>query len=263
MQIKLGQIFYLSLLVTLAGCATQTVQEGADPVSLDAVDMQQDQLDETGQVAIKRGVVLIFHEKEPDNEAHRVVYFVNKDVMRINDWQQVDDYILFDRKTQTIYNVTKESKTIFVIKPNAVEVDSPIEYELVEAKEKSAAAVRTSSGESAYFYKYSINDRVCYNVVSLEGYLDDVRKALAEFRVVLAGEHAKTISNTPKEMLDPCDLAMNIFQPTRYIDHGFPIREWDSRGYQRFLVDVRAGVQTEARLLEIPEDYKQYSISPN
>lgn len=242
-------------LLFLAGCGGGPVQEtapGAETVPVGAGgNAPKDSIP---------GTVLIFHEKEPDNEGHRVVFFVNPDIMRINDWQEVDDFILFDRKTQTIYNVVKKDATILMIKPRPVDIKSPLAYEIREEKQKSAAAA-SANGNDAFHYKYMIGDRECYNAVSLDGYQEDVVAALKEFRTVLAGEHAKTIGSTPVEMLDACDLAMNIFEPTRYIEKGFPLREWDSKGYQRFLVDVRNNVVSAPELMVLPETYQRYEIT--
>lgn len=244
----------LVVVVQLSACAGGPTEESAAHGATAVVVAGSGDLPQP-----KPGTVLIFHENEPDNDAHRVVVFVNPDVMRINDWREVGDYILFDRTTQTIYNVVKKDETVLVIKKRPVTVKPPLAYEVVEQKEKSAAAGSTS-GNDAFHYKYMIKDRVCYNAVSLDGYLPDAVAGMIEFRTVLAGEHTKTIGSTPVEMLDACDLAMNIFEPGRYLEKGFPIREWDSKGYQRFLVDVRNNIVTDPQLLALPAGYTHYEI---
>lgn len=208
----------------------------------------------------KAGTILIFQETEPDADPARMVYFVNQDMMRINEWQETEDFVLFDRRSRTIYNVVAKDKTILVIEDRPITVPSPVDYTLVEKKEESAAAIRNTDGNKAWHYKYMIGDQVCYNTVSIPDYLNDVVAALSEFREVLAGEHAKTLPNTPADVLDPCDLAMNIFEPGRFLDKGFPLREWDQRGYQRFLMDVRHDRVPPANVLTLPEDFKRYSI---
>lgn len=241
MRVKSGLVVLMSL--SLGACA------GTGDVQPDAAGEQ-----------IKPGTVLIFHEQEAGAEAARMVYFINADTMRINEWQDPNDFILFDRNTRTIYNVVASDKTILVIKDRPVNGPPPLNYELGEAKEKSSAAVRSKDGLDAWHYRYTIGDAVCYNTVSMEGYLPEVVQALKEFRQVLAGEHAKGLGSTPPDMLDPCDLAMNIFESGRYLDKGFPLREWNDKGYQRFLVDVRYEQVPPAVVLQLPEGYKQYSI---
>ncbi len=253
LQMNLKLTGVAACLLLLAACGGETVRDSAETATGQNADA-------SATAGSKPGTVLVFHEKEPDNEAHRVVFFVNADFMRINDWKEVDDFILFDRQQNTIFNVVKKDRTVLVIKPRTVDIKSPLPYELHETKEKSAATVKSVNGSDAYHYSYLIGDRVCYDTVSLDGYLDEVVAAIKEFRTVLAGEHAKTIGNTPVEMLDACDLAMNIFEPNRYLEKGFPLREWDGRGYQRFLVDVRGGIVADPELLKLPEGYQQYEI---
>jgi hypothetical protein len=207
------------------------------------------------------GVYMLFSETEPGVNPYQVTIFVNSRFMHIKDNTAKDnDFILFDRNKKTIYNVVAEGKTILVIGPQNVNVDPPIKINYTEEKEESSALVKRTGGKTALHYHYLANNKSCYDVVVVEDYLPDVVRAFQEFRQVLAGEHAKTIDAIPSDMLDPCDLAINIFEPTRHLQHGFPVREWDEKGYQRFLVDVRENVVPPEGMMSLPTDYTKYSI---
>jgi hypothetical protein len=92
------------------------------------------------------------------------------------------------------------------------------------------------------------------------GFMPDVAKAMHEFRTILAGEQAKSVGRTPKDMLDACDLAVNVFYPTRHIDHGIPLRMWDQNGFQRFMLDFKLDFKLKKTLMRMPEEYRRYSV---
>lgn len=170
------------------------------------------------------------------------------------------DFIVFNRENQTIYSVSSEDKTIFVITPKPVTIKPPIPVEYDEVSQPSAAMPKIQNMPATHF-RYNVNGKHCYDVVTLpEEFLPDVRKALMEYRTVLAGEHASGLKNTPKDVLDACDLSVNIFHATKHLQNGVPIREWDRTGKQRFMVDYKEKWRLDMEQFELPSDYKQFSI---
>jgi len=206
------------------------------------------------------GVALYFSEQEEGNELFTTRIFINKYYMQMVDSRSPNDYLIFDRTSQTIYNVIHTDRTIFEIRPKKVVVSSPLKITYVEQSQPSAAIPRVQ-GKKATHYEYLANDQRCYSVVSLgKEFLPEVSRALGEFRNVLAGEHAATLGGMPKELLEPCDLALNIFHTTKHLTHGLPIREWDEKGYLRFLINYRDPFDIDARQLVVPQDYQSFSI---
>ena len=57
-----------------------------------------------------------------------------------------------------------------------------------------------------------------------------------------------------------CDEAINIFEPTKPLQYGFPFREWSSYGYQRFLVDYKKNIIFPEALFKLPDDYQRLSL---
>ena len=82
-----------------------------------------------------------------------------------------------------------------------------------------------------------------------------VRPYLKDVKVDVAVCSADT-----KQVLAACDLALNIFDPIKHMEHALPIREWDRNGYQRFLKDYRKNMTAESAMFELPADYERYSI---
>jgi hypothetical protein len=254
-QTKLFRMaFVLSLLVLLTSCATvgqEMKQESSGSSSSSA--SKESARDEV------KGTLLIFTEREPGSESYTSRVFVSKKYMHISDSYAPADFILFNRAEKTIYNVTRDDKLIFVIRNKPQHIKPPIEINLREESEPSAAIPKVD-GRQASHYRFFVNGKRCYDSVVLgEDFMPDVLAAMREFRTVLANEHATTVNNIPKNMLDACDLSINVFNPIKHMEHGLPIREWDTRGFQRFLKDYREGVSVPASAFELPKDYRQYT----
>jgi len=206
------------------------------------------------------GVLLSYKERDADKHRYTVQIFINSQYMRMSNHQSQEDYVLFDRQKRVIYNVNAEDKTILVIKNRAVDIKPPIEirYEIVS---EPSAAIPTVQGNTATHYRVDVNGIHCYDSVNLEAaFMPDAVKAMKEYRNVLAGEHAKTVGNIPQDMLDGCDLALNVFYSSKYLDNGLPMREWDRKGYRRFLTEYKFKYKMPEEKLTLPDGYEKYSI---
>lgn len=207
------------------------------------------------------GMLMIFSEREAGQpKSFRTSMFVNKKYLYLADSRSRGDFVLLDRKKKTIYSVTNDDKTILVIDSRPVTIKPPIKIDFTEESQPSAS-IPLVQGRHSYHYRYFANGKRCYDSVTIDPkFMPDVAKAMREFRTILAGEHAKSVGRTPPDMYDACDLALNVFYPTKHIDHGIPLREWDQHGYQRFMLDFKLGFQLKKTLLTLPPDYKRYSI---
>lgn len=206
------------------------------------------------------GTLLILMEREAGSPEFTTRLFVNEGYLHMSDARSPADYVLFNRREQTIYNVNQADKTIMVIRNKPVEVESPIKLDYQEESQPSSAIPKID-GKQATHYRYIANGEHCYDsVVMPKDFMPDVVAAMREFRQVLAGEHATTVDRTPKDLLDACDLSLNIFHATKHMEHGLPIREWDRHGYQRFLKDYRTGLKADVGTFDLPRDFKRYSV---
>lgn len=207
------------------------------------------------------GVLLTFNERErAGTELFNSRMYIDKNYLYINDDRFPSDFLLFDRKKQTIYSVTNVNKTVFVIKPKEIKGDPPIKIEYTSESQPSSAIPKVS-GRVATHYRYIANGKQCYDAVTLEkDFLPEVVAAMKEYRQVLAGEHASTVHKMPADVHDPCDLALNIYYASKHYDTGLPLREWDQNGYLRFMVTYKLKHKMDPAKFEIPAEYREMSI---
>ncbi|WP_455207111.1 hypothetical protein [Kaarinaea lacus] len=246
MNLRIKLISILCVAVLLSAC------ESMAPAGGDDAEKAQDE---------NPGVFMVFSERE---EAGTPLFksrmYVNKQYIYINDDRFPDDFLLFDRGKRTIYSVTHSNKTIFVIKPKEIVGEPPIAINY-EAESQPSSAIPKVSGRTATHYRYTANGEHCYDAVTLEkSFLPDVVQALQEYRQVLAGEHASTVHAMPAETHDACDLAVNIYYATKHLETGLPMREWDQRGFLKFMVDYRVGFKFDEEKLKLPEGYNEFSV---
>jgi len=209
---------------------------------------------------LAKGTLFIFMERSEGAEPFTTRLFINEGYLHMSDTRSPADYMIFNRKERTIYNVTVEDKTILVIRNKPVNIESPIPLDYQEQSQPSGAIPKID-GKRATHYKYTANGEHCYDAVVMpKDFMPDVLAAMREFREVLAGEHATTVLRTPKELLDACDLSLNIFHTNKHLDHGLPIREWDRHGYQRFLKDYHENLEAAVGTFDLPHDFERYSI---
>jgi len=238
----------LVLVTLLGGCASQP-QKTAEEIAAE----------EKGESL--PGTVLLYIETEAgSDQSYTARMFVNANYLHMADSRAPMDYILFDRKAKVIYSVNADDQTVFEIHAKSLDIEPPIRIDYVEESQPSSAIPKIQ-GRHATHYRYTVNGERCYDaVVTPPGFLPEVREALMEFRAILAAEHASTLANTPRDMLDACDLAVNVFDANRHYSHGLPIREWGADGYQRFLKDYQGKFTVLQKVLSLPEDYRHYSL---
>ncbi len=207
------------------------------------------------------GTVLLYIITEAgDDQSYTARMFVNANYLHMADSRAPMDYILFDRKAKVIYSVNADDKTVFEIHAKPINIEPPIRIDYVEESQPSSAIPKIQ-GRHATHYRYTVNGERCYDaVVTPPSFLPEVRETLIEFQAILAGEHASTLANTPRDMLDACDLAVHVFDARRHYAHGLPIREWGADGYQRFLKDYQGDFSVLQEVLSLPEDYRHYSL---
>ncbi|NOZ54749.1 MAG: hypothetical protein GXP08_16700 [Gammaproteobacteria bacterium] len=207
------------------------------------------------------GVLMVYSEREAGGPLFRSRVFVSDNYVYMDDTRVPEDFLLFNRKEQKIYTVNSGEKSIFVIAAKAITVQPPIEINYTEESQPSSAIPKVNGGKATH-YRYDVNGKRCYDAVTMESsFLPEVIGAFKEFRTVLAGEHASSLSRMPADTHDACGLALNIFYSTKHLEHGVPLREWDQRGFLKFMVDYAEGFKMKLERLQLPSEYRQYSVS--
>ncbi len=133
-----------------------------------------------------------------------------------------NNFILFDRLKKEIYSVSEEEQQIVKIKPVAVTIPSPIELHvsLAELPMDKAPLIK---GKQAKNFHLKVNNKLCYNLVTLPDLLPDAVQAMKDFNQVLAGQQAETLRYVPADLQEPCDLARHTFYPQKHLEKGFPM----------------------------------------
>ena len=174
-------------------------------------------------------------------------------------------FVLYDREKKIIYSVSAEEQQIVSIKLNEVTIPSPMELKLRSATLPTDKKAPLIAGKKTQHQQLYVNDKLCYNVISVPGLLPDVAAAMGEFNQVLAGQQADTLRFIPADLHEACDLVRHTFYPKKHLEYGFPLvfQVMDEMGqvenvkYSRILTDFKQqDVSSELFLLP------KYSIVP-
>jgi hypothetical protein len=202
--------------------------------------------------------VLYFVEHEPGGEPYRTRMIVTAGFLRMDEGQDSQDFLLFDRADGSIYSVSSAEKQVLVIRPRPVELKPPAKF--IHRVVTDAAAFPAIEGRKVTHYELLTNEKRCYDLHAAEGLLPGAIVALREYRLILAGQQALSASMTPTEMQAPCDLANNVFLPVRHLEHGFPVRLADMTGRTMELVDYKTDFRATADMLKLPAEYKRLML---
>jgi hypothetical protein len=205
--------------------------------------------------------VLVYERQESGTEAYRSRLIATKEHLRVDYGSAGDDFILFDRKTQTIHSVVHADKSIIVIKKRPLRGESPVVLDLHEEVVSMGADVPAVANRKPEQHRLYSGKRLCLSVVAVPGLLPDVLAARREMAQVLASEHAATLPSVPADQQDPCDMAVNIFRADWVTGFGLPIREEDFTGTRQTLLDLQETFDAAPALFRLPEGYRTYNIS--
>lgn len=205
-----------------------------------------------------KATVLHYAEQEQGGEPFRTRMIVTSRWLRIDDGAGSTDYLLFDRRDRTIYNLTAADSSILVLPALAVGISSPLTLQnRVEKDDQKLPAV---ANRPVTHYRLHTNNKLCYDLYAVEGLLPNAVQALREYRGALAGQQAVPLPEMPKELLAGCDLANNIFMPMRYLDYGLPVRLVETGVRTSELVDFQEDFDAVPGLFELPASYRRLTI---
>jgi len=205
-----------------------------------------------------KATALYYAEQDEGGAPYRTRMIVTDRWLRIDDGPESRDFLLFNRRDRTIYNLSAAESSVLVLAPVAVGVSSPLALQhRVEKDDREFPAV---GGRPVTHYRLLTNDKLCYDLYAADGLLPDAVRALREYRTALAGQQAVPLSSMPKELLAGCDLANNIFLPARHLDHGLPVRMTEVGVRASELVDYSADFEASPALFELPADYRRVAI---
>ncbi len=207
-----------------------------------------------------KGTVLIFDEHEKDVEPYQTRVIVTANYMRFDDGKGSADFVLFDRRANMIFNINSSDQTVISVAPQAVTAVPPFKLNNEVHKRNDLKSAPAIAGIKPQHYVFSTNQQHCYDVVAVKGLFNDVLIATRAFNAIIASQNAAALESLPADQQQPCDLSHSIFSYNRYLQFGFPIREWDTHGKRRSLVDFSKNVSLDKKLFVLPKGYKRFSV---
>lgn len=197
-----------------------------------------------------------FQERESGTEYYLVRMIANSRYLRIDEGEESNGFVLFNRDQKTIYSVDHENRSVLVLSDKAVDFDKPKTFDLTEEEVRSEGSPQISGNEVKIHRLYT-NKQLCFEVASAAGLLEDAVDVLREFHRALAFEQAILMQHMPKDLASDCDLSDMVFMPDRHLRFGFPIRQRDYNGKLRELRDFDSNYQADPRLFELPMGYRR------
>ena len=207
-----------------------------------------------------QNLLLVFADQEESVEPYKTRVIVTPDFMRFDYGEGATDFLLFDRKQKTIYSVIQESKSVTVITSNAVDIKPPFDLKLSNKQIHDLKDAPTMDGVKPQHHVYLSGEQVCFEVLSVPGFLPAYVLAMQEFNTILANDSALTLNGMPADMQDGCSLAKDVFAPNRHFQAGFPIQQWGSDGTRTELLEFKKDYQADKTLFEIPAGYNRLNI---
>ena len=169
--------------------------------------------------------IINFSEYQPGSGQYAVKMTITDDYLRIDDSMNAKGFILFDRQKKIIYSVSDDNQQIVQINNQPVAIPSPIELKLSEKKLPVKKDAPLIEGKSSEHHQFFVNEKLCYEMISVPGLMPDAVTAMQNFKQVLAGQQAETLRVIPADLQEGCDLSQNTFYPKRYLQKGFPVME--------------------------------------
>ncbi len=202
--------------------------------------------------------VLTFEEQEEGVEPYPLRMIVTKGFLRMDDGPGSKSYLLYDRATKVIYNVNADDRTVLVIEDRnkaSVVGDRPA----LEITDRDTSDMPTMKSQKPVHKTLGTAGKRCYDVVAIPGLMPDVVEAMRGYLLTLSSQQAENIDKTPEEMRDPCMMVNLIHYPARHLDFGFPLREWDYRGFVRELVDF-GNEKVDSGLFTVTSGYRRMTL---
>ncbi len=201
-----------------------------------------------------------FKEQEAGIGSYRVRMIVSDRYLRIDDGDDLGDFVLFDRRRAAIHSVDHGQQSVLVVTKTAFDLDAPPVFQL-RTEQVDTVDAPTVVGTTVNLYRLYTNERLCFEIAAAKGLLDEVVEALREFHRTLAGDQALAAGRAPLAMRSDCDLSETVFEPDRYLQFGFPIRQSDYNGRHRELQSYDAEYLVDPRLFEVPQRYRRVKMS--
>ncbi len=203
--------------------------------------------------------LLTFRETDSGTTAINRIW-VTEQFLRMEYENDDGDFLLYDRRHQTINNISSLDGTVLVIQAQPIELDQPKPFDSAEKTLSGGTTGQLFSNQTVKRIALETNGTLCFELAVIKGFLPQAGAALSEYRHVLAGEQAISSASIPPRFRDICDLTHNIFKPGLHLGSGFPIFQKDWLGRSRELIEFNQNVATDAAIFMIPTEYRRFTL---
>jgi hypothetical protein len=203
---------------------------------------------------------LLYEEQEQGTGQYPVRILVSKHYLRFDDNYDASDFLLLDRRTHTLFSVSHEERSILVIEGKPGKTSLPSNIDLTEERSEDDDAP-TIGGHAPLHVRFMANNELCYEAIVVPGLMEMVAEALTEYAALLGLRQLDSLESFPEAMQTPCFLSRYIYRPARHYREGLPVREWDSEGYLRTLMDFGKKHSVSPGLFVLPDGYEEFRIN--
>lgn len=208
--------------------------------------------------------LVYFEESEPGVGSYQVRYVLNQTHLRIDDGEQSDGFVLFERETGTIYSVSHRNRSVLEVPPDKDAVPAEIlarekqlsVRELVDKGEPPPAI----GGKPVSLFSLGTASETCVSYSVAVGLLPDAVGMLKAYRQALAHNSRRKLINQPPEYLTDCMIINDVFAAKRYLGHGFPVMVRKHDGATRILAGYEISRDVNAALFQLPPTYRVIGV---
>lgn len=190
-----------------------------------------------------------YEDRDTDQPAFLSRILVFGERMRMDYGQDDDDFILYDRRDNVTWHVSREQRRLVGIVAIPQKSLWPKDWKLTQENLPSGSNELT---------QVRVNDKLCVEFKSAPILRVEAR-LLRDFRKQLAGNQSVSWNATPEELRDPCALAIDVNEAGIEYRRGLPIavRYWDgrSRVYRSHQI-----LRARRELFELPSDYERFMV---
>jgi len=197
-------------------------------------------------------------EREEGIDPYPVRMLITSNYLRMDEGSMSDNFLLYDRKSRDIFSITHPNRRIMKI-PYRKGLSQNTDTINFGQHEMRTEGMPEFGGRQPRHMAFSANEKTCYEVIAVSGVLDDAVDAIRGYLLTLAGEQITNLNKTPVEFRTDCLLSNLIYQPVKHLDYGFPLREWDYKGYVRELVSYD-NQSVETALFTLNPDYQMFQL---
>lgn len=188
-------------------------------------------------------VALRYIDADPGDPPYLTRILVTPDFMRMDDGNDGGDFVLLDRRQQTVTNVMHGNKLAMVFKPGALP-PRPAGWKPVLDVKPAASGTRR--------FTLTVKDVVCSEGVAALRAAPDAARAMSELKAVLASMQYRVWKESPSAIQHDCDLANLVWESGATLKLGLPLEEREFTGRSRQF-ESESTVPLRPELFRVPD----------